>query len=52
MKPLLLYGTFLVILAAAYIIFLARTWNAFQSDRQNREAKINELLDRLPKKEA
>jgi hypothetical protein len=45
--------TLMFIISASYLLFLAASWNAYQSDRTMRDAKLNELLDRLPvKKEA
>lgn len=37
------------ILVASYLIFLYATWNQYQNDRLTRDAKIDALLDRLPK---
>jgi hypothetical protein len=34
----------------AYLMFLAASWNAYQEDRARRDEKINELLDRLPRR--
>lgn len=37
------------VLVGAYLLFLYASWNQFQTDRAARDAKIDELLDRLPK---
>jgi hypothetical protein len=40
----------MIAVGVAYFVFLAATWNQFQSDRRMRDTKLDELLDRLPKK--
>lgn len=40
------------LVTAAYLVFLYGSWNQFQNDRAQRDAKIDELLDRFPRKEA
>lgn len=39
----------MVIMVAAYVCFLTATWVQFQSDRNTRMEKIDELLDRIPR---
>jgi hypothetical protein len=36
-------------IGVSYFLFLAATWQQFQKDRMNRDTKIDELLDRIPK---
>jgi hypothetical protein len=36
-----------VLMAAAYLAYLAASWNQYQEDRASRDSKINELLDRI-----
>lgn len=39
------------LMAASYLVFLWGTWNQFQTDRVNRDHKLDEFLDRaFPKK--
>lgn len=38
----------MTVAVAAYLLYLAATWNEYQTDRARRDAKINELLDRIP----
>jgi hypothetical protein len=38
------------IITCAYLVFLYGSWEQFQQDRLTRDNKINELLDRLPKR--
>ena len=37
------------LMAGAYFVFLYASWQQFQNDRQRREERIDEILDRLPK---
>lgn len=39
------------LMAAAYMLFLYASWQSYQSDRQKRDEKIDELLARIPKKD-
>lgn len=39
----------IALVALGYLCFLAATWVQFQSDRNLRMEKIDELLDRIPK---
>lgn len=39
----------ITLMAGAYLLFLAASWSAYQKDRDERNTRINELLDRLPK---
>jgi hypothetical protein len=39
----------IMLMAGAYLVFLAASWNAYQKDRDNRDTRINDLLDRIPK---
>lgn len=36
----------------AYFVFLWKSWQGFQNDRATRDAKIDELLERIPKPKA
>jgi len=38
------------LMAAAYMVFLYASWQSYQSDRRNRDDKIDELLARIPKR--
>jgi hypothetical protein len=38
----------MTVVAIAYLLYLAATWNQYQADRARRDEKINELLDRIP----
>lgn len=38
----------MILVAMGYLVFLAATWVQFQSDRNTRMEKIDELLDRIP----
>lgn len=38
----------MTVAVAAYLLYLAATWNEYQQDRARRDGKINELLDRIP----
>lgn len=40
------------LMAAAYMLFLYASWQSYQSDRRNRDDKIDELLARIPKRGA
>lgn len=40
------------LMAAAYMLFLYASWQSYQSDRRNREDKIDELLARIPPRAA
>jgi hypothetical protein len=42
----------MVFATVAYLLFLAASWNQYQEDRSARSVKIDEILDRLPKKKA
>jgi len=37
-------------MAGAYMLFLYASWQSYQKDRATRDARIDELLERLPKK--
>jgi hypothetical protein len=37
-----------VVMAAAYLLFLAASWNEYQNDRARRDEKIDMLLARIP----
>jgi len=39
----------MMIMAGAYLVFLISYWQQYQRDRSNRDDRINELLDRIPK---
>lgn len=36
-------------IGAAYMFYLLKSWEQMQHDRQERDEKINALLDRFPK---
>lgn len=36
-------------IAISYFIYLVMTWRQYQKDRDTRDTRINEVLDRLPK---
>lgn len=38
----------LTVCCMAYILYLAASWNAYQTDRAKHTSKIDEMLDRLP----
>ena len=38
------------LMAAAYMLFLYASWQSYQNDRTARDAKIDELLARFPKR--
>jgi hypothetical protein len=40
----------MTVMTAAYLLFLAASWNQYQKDREGREATINELLDKISRK--
>lgn len=52
MKMQLIATGAMLLLVAAYVTFLVMIWNQYQADRGNQQTKIDELLDRLPQKEA
>jgi hypothetical protein len=39
----------IVAIGVAYFVFLYASWNQFQKDRGARDAKIDEVLARIPK---
>lgn len=39
----------MLLMAGAYIVFLIASWRQYQRDREDRDGKINALLDRFPK---
>jgi hypothetical protein len=39
----------IVLIAIAYVMYLVAMWRQAQHDRTERDVKINELLDRVPK---
>lgn len=43
--------TVMVVAGAAYLVFLAASWNQMQADRVVRDRKINDLLDTLKPRE-
>lgn len=42
----------ILMIGAAYMIFLYASWNQFQNDRMTRDSKIDELLERIPRPKA
>lgn len=45
---LLLLAGCVVLMTAAYILFLTATWNQLQVDRLRRDERLDNLLDRIP----
>jgi hypothetical protein len=51
MNKVTFYLMFLMtVVCAAYLTWLAAIWNQYQADRLSRNDKINELLDRFPRR--
>jgi hypothetical protein len=42
----------MITMACAYLLFLAASWNQYQTDRTGRDQKINALLERMPARPA
>lgn len=42
----------ILVIGAAYLVFLYASWNGFQQDRLTRDSKIDELLERIPRPKA
>lgn len=39
----------IVCIGISYFTFLYKSWQAYQEDRLERDSKLNEILDRIPK---
>jgi uncharacterized membrane protein YedE/YeeE len=48
--PPLIAAVAIAMMAGAYFVFLYATWMQYQKDRGIREARIDEILERLPVK--
>lgn len=38
----------ILVIGAAYLVFLYASWHEFQQDRITRDTKIDQLLERIP----
>lgn len=50
--PLALALVAIAFMCGAYLLFLWASWQQYQRDRNLRDERIDELLSRLPKKQA
>ena len=50
--PLALAMVAIAFMCGAYLLFLWASWQQYQRDRNLRDERIDELLSRLPKKQA
>lgn len=50
-KTHMIIAIVVIIMGAAYLIFLAATWTQLQHDRRASFARVDEILDRFPKAE-
>ena len=46
-KPTLYLLGLMTVMAAAYLLYLAASWNQYQKDREARIATVDQLLDRI-----